>query len=179
MVAGEVRAPYVPLANERIDRRHAHSVALAAFFRHYKNLTGEEWHYAGEFFLPGPGNTEPPSRRVQEFLTPVPDDVQRSLSRVLPESVQAEIGLATGAWVQELADLLEQIQIELAADVDAFEERRMQAVNDRKGFLVDRYEKTINTLTKRNLLNFLANRNVLPKYGFPDRHRRAQDPVCR
>ena len=36
MVAGEVRAPYVPLANERIDRRHAHSVALAAFFRHYK-----------------------------------------------------------------------------------------------------------------------------------------------
>jgi ATP-dependent helicase YprA (DUF1998 family) len=167
MVAGEVRAPYVPLANERIDRRHAHSVALAAFFRHYKYLTGEEWRYAGEFFLPGPGNTEPPSRRVQAFLTPVPEDVQRSLTRVLPESVQAEIGLATGVWVQELADLLEQIQIELAADVDAFEERRMQAVNDRKGFLVDRFEKTINTLTKRNLLNFLANRNVLPKYGFP------------
>ena len=97
MVAGEVRAPYVPLANERIDRRHAHSVALAAFFRHYKYLTGEEWHYAGEFFLPGPGNTEPPSRRVQAFLTPVPDDVQRSLTRVLPESVQAEIGLDNGS----------------------------------------------------------------------------------
>jgi ATP-dependent helicase YprA (DUF1998 family) len=167
MVAGEVRAPYVPLGNERIDRRHAHSVALAAFFRHYKRLTGEEWRYAGEFFLPGPGNTAPPSLRVQGFLDPVPDDVRRSLSRVLPESVQTEIGLDTGAWVEELADLLEQIQLELTTDVDAFEERRMQAVNDRKGFLVDRYEKTINTLTKRNLLNFLANRNVLPKYGFP------------
>ena len=167
MVAGEVRAPYVPLANERIDRRHAHSVALAAFFRHYKKLTGEEWHNAGEFFLPGSPHAAPASQRVHDFLTPVPDDVRRSLSRVLPESVQGEIGLATGAWVQELADLLEQIQIELAADVDAFEERRMQAVKDRKGFLVDRYEKTINTLTKRNLLNFLANRNVLPKYGFP------------
>ncbi len=47
MVAGEVRAPYVPLGNERIDRRHAHSVALAAFFRHAKELTGEEWHDAG------------------------------------------------------------------------------------------------------------------------------------
>ena len=131
------------------------------------SLTGEEWHYAGEFFLPGPWNTAPPSRACRASLTPVPDDIRRSLSRVLPESVQAEIGLETGAWVRELADLLEQIQIELAADVDAFEERRMQAVNDRKGFLVDRYEKTINTLTKRNLLNFLANRNVLPKYGFP------------
>ena len=68
MVAGEVRAPYVPLGNERIDRRHAHSVALAAFFRHYKELTGEEWHDAGEFFLPGPGGTPPPSQRVPGFL---------------------------------------------------------------------------------------------------------------
>jgi ATP-dependent helicase YprA (DUF1998 family) len=167
MVAGEVRAPYVPLANERIDRRHAHSVALAAFFRHYKKFTGEEWHTAGDFFLPGPGETAPPCQRVQGFLTPVPDDVQRSLARVLPEPVQDEIGLKTGKWAQDLADLLETIRIELAADVDAFEERRIQAVQDRKGFLVDRYEKTINTLTKRNLLNFLANRNVLPKYGFP------------
>jgi hypothetical protein len=167
MVAGEVRAPYVPLGNERIDRRHAHSVAMAAFFRHYKNLTGEEWRHAGEFFLSGPGNTPPPSQRVKVFLTPVPDDVLRSLSRILPESVQAEIGLDTSAWVGDLAELLERIQIELKADVDGFEERRLQAVNDRKGFLVDRYEKTINTLTKRNLLNFLANRNVLPKYGFP------------
>jgi ATP-dependent helicase YprA (DUF1998 family) len=167
MVAGQVRAPYVPLANERIDRRHAHSVALAAFFRHYKKLTGEEWHDAGQFFLSGPGGTAPPSQRVPGFLTPVPHDVRRSLSRVLPESVQAEIGLDTGAWVQVLAGLLEQIEAELAEDVDAFEERRLQAVRDRKGSLVERYEKTINTLTKRNLLGFLANRNVLPKYGFP------------
>ena len=167
MVAGEVRAPYVPLGNERIDRRHAHSVALAAFFRHYKELTGEEWHDAGEFFLPGPGGTPPPSQRVPGFLAPVPGGVRQSLRRVLPEAVQAEIGLDTGDWVRELADLLDRIQAELAADVDAFEERRLQAIADRKGYLVDRYEKTINTLTKRNLINFLANRNVLPKYGFP------------
>ena len=36
-----------------------------------------------------------------------------------------------------------------------------------QGHLVERYEKTINTLTKRPLIGFLANRNVLPKYGFP------------
>ena len=98
---------------------------------------------------------------------PVPDDVEQSLRRVLPEAVQAEIGLDTGVWVEELSRPAGPIQEELAADVDAFEERRLQAVADRKGFLVDRYEKTINTLTKRNLIGFLANRNVLPKYGFP------------
>jgi hypothetical protein len=167
MVAGKVRAPYVPLGNERIDRRHAHSVALAAFFRHAKELTGEEWHNAGDFFLPGPAGAPPPSQRVSRFLEPVPVAVEHSLRRVLPEEVQTEIGLDTGGWVRELASLLDRIQDELVADVDAFEERRLQAVADRKGFLVDRYEKTINTLTKRNLINFLANRNVLPKYGFP------------
>ena len=167
MVAGEVRAPYVPLANERIDRRHAHSVALAAFFRNCKQLTGEQWRAAGEFFLPGPGGTPSPSERVQQYLTPVPDDVARSLQQVLPESVQTEIGLTTGAWVACLADLLEKVRTELSADVDAFEQRRLQAIQDRKGYLVDRYEKTINTLTKRELIGFLANRNVLPKYGFP------------
>jgi hypothetical protein len=167
MVAGEVRAPYVPLANERIDRRHAHSVALAAFFRHAKQMTGEQWRTAGDFFLPGPGGTPSPSERLQSYLTPVPDNVVNSLCQVLPETVQAEIGLDTGDWVAYLAELLEKVRTELAADVDAFEERRLQAIAGRKGYLVDRYEKTINTLTKRELIGFLANRNVLPKYGFP------------
>ena len=36
-----------------------------------------------------------------------------------------------------------------------------------KKFLADLYQRTINTLTKRHLISFLANRNVLPKYGFP------------
>ena len=167
MVAGEVRAPYVPLANERIDRRHAHSVALAAFFRHAKQMTGEQWRTAGEFFLPGSRGMPSPSERLQPYLTPVPDDVAKSLRQVLPETVKAEIGLDTGDWVGYLADLLEKVRTELAADVDAFEERRLQAIADRKGYLVNRYEKTINTLTKRELIGFLANRNVLPKYGFP------------
>jgi hypothetical protein len=167
MVAGEVRAPYVPLANERIDRRHAHSVALAAFFRYSKQVSGEEWRNAGEFFLPGPGGTPPPTDRVSGYLTPVPEEVERSLRRILPESVQTEMGLDGGEWVEELASLLDKIRVELAEDVDAFEERRRQAYEARQGYIVERCEKTINTLKKRPLLNVLANRNVLPKYGFP------------
>jgi ATP-dependent helicase YprA (DUF1998 family) len=166
MVAGEVRAPYVPLANERIDRRHAHSVALAAFFRHARQTTGVTWHTAGDFFLAGASGV-PPSAQVRTYLTPVPEDVAGALRRILPALVQREIGLDDSAWVTELTCLLEEIRTELAEDVAAFEERRMQAFADRKGSLVERYEKTINTLTKRQLIGFLANRNVLPKYGFP------------
>lgn len=163
MVAGEVRSPYVPLGNERIDRRHAHSVALAAFFRDAKALTGETWSTAGDFLLgPSAGVL-----RVWPYLSPVPDKVTESLRRVLSEEVRKQIAVETGEWAEELRELLKDVRTELAADVDAFEERRRQAFAERKGNLVHLYERTINTLTKRPLIGLLANRNVLPKYGFP------------
>ncbi len=163
MVAGEVRSPYVPLGNERIDRRHAHSVALAAFFRHAKQVSGDVWGTAGEFFL-GPGAG---AGRVRPFLTPVPQEITEALRRVLPEEVQREIGVPAGSWADELCWLLEDVRAELDADVASFEERRLRAFDERKGHLVQQYERTINTLTKRQLIGLLANRNVLPKYGFP------------
>jgi ATP-dependent helicase YprA (DUF1998 family) len=163
MVAGEVRSPYVPLGNERIDRRHAHSVALAAFFRDQRELTGETWNTAGDFFLGSPA----PVTRVWPYLSPVPSAITESLQRVLPADVQRQIGVETGAWAEELCSLLEAVRAELAADVASFEERRQQAFADRKGHLVQLYERTINTLKMRPLIGLLANRNVLPKYGFP------------
>jgi hypothetical protein len=73
----------------------------------------------------------------------------------------------TGAWVDELSKLLEEVRVQLVQDVSIFEERRQRAFEERKGYLVNRYEMAINTLVKRDLLGFLANWNVLPKYGFP------------
>jgi ATP-dependent helicase YprA (DUF1998 family) len=163
MVAGEVRSPYVPLGNERIDRRHAHSVALAAFFRDQKELTDQTWNTAGDFFLGSPA----PVARVWPYLSSVPAAITESLRRVLPSDVQRQIGVETGAWAEELCALLESVRAELAVDVASFEERRQQAFADRKGHLVQLYERTINTLTRRPLIGLLANRNVLPKYGFP------------
>ncbi|MBF6126617.1 hypothetical protein IU504_13890 [Nocardia brasiliensis] len=160
MIAGMVRAPYVPLGNERIDRRHAHSIALAAFFRAAKEGTQETWSTAGEFFLGAPA----PASRVRDFLTPVPPGVQASLKQVLPADVQREIGADTGAWVAHLVAMLDAIEAQLANDVAVFEEKRRQAYEERKDHLISRYAKTINTLTKRNLIGYLANHHVLPKY---------------
>jgi hypothetical protein len=75
--------------------------------------------------------------------------------------------VGTGEWVITLAELLDEVRVQLVQDVNIFEERREQAFQDRKGYLVERYERTINTLTRRDLLGYLANGNVLPKYGFP------------
>jgi ATP-dependent helicase YprA (DUF1998 family) len=179
MLTGQVRAPYVPLGNPRIDRRHAHSVALAAFFRDAKDSAGHEWKTAGDFFLGGhPGTRDgvaadrqarrvSPSQRVRGFLTPVPDDVDAALRAVLPKSVQQRIGLDSGAWVGELDALLIAVRAELEHDVAMFEERRKDAFESRRSDLAARFERSINTLTRRSLIGFLANRNILPKYGFP------------
>jgi ATP-dependent helicase YprA (DUF1998 family) len=169
MLTGKVRAPYVPLGNPRIDRRHAHSVALAAFFRDAKENAGQEWKTAGDFFLPGPGGppAAAPCRLVRPFLTPVPAHVRDALRAVLPGSAWSRLGMEDGSWVDELAALLEQVRAELAHDVAVFEERRQEAFGQRRSDLAARFERSINTITRRPLIGFLANRNILPKYGFP------------
>lgn len=166
MLTGQVRAPYVPLGNPRIDRRHAHSVALGAFFRHEKDLYGREWKTAGDFFLAA-GGVGPPCAAVRDFLSPVPAPLSAALRVVLPEPAQAAIGLDDGSWTGHLCDLLEQVRAELAHDVAVFEERRREAFAARRSDLAARFERSIATITRRSLIGYLANRNVLPKYGFP------------
>lgn len=166
MLTGQVRAPYVPLGNPRIDRRHAHSVALAAFFRDAKDNCGKEWKTAGDFFLPT-GSGEPPCNAVRGYLTPVPAEVAAALRAVLPEPSWPQIGLTDGSWVEHLCGLLEQVRAELAHDVELFEERRTEAFESRRSDLAARFERSIATITRRPLIGYLANRNVLPKYGFP------------
>ncbi len=166
MLTGQVRAPYVPLGNPRIDRRHAHSVALAAFFRDAKDNGDREWKTAGDFFLPA-DRGEPACDAVRGYLTPVPAEVNTALRAVLPKSAQARIGLHDGSWVEQLCGLLEQVRAELAHDVAMFEERRREAFESRRSDLAARFERSIATITRRPLIGYLANRNVLPKYGFP------------
>ncbi|MEV4802319.1 DEAD/DEAH box helicase [Nonomuraea sp. NPDC049421] len=166
MIAGQVRAPYVPLGNERIDRRHAHSVALGAFFRYAKSTSGAVWRTAGEFFRPG-GEQDAPCDRVLHFLSPVPAEITATLRQVLPTEVRAEIGVESGSWVIDLCEHLEKVRQELNQDITIFEQKIQEAVASKRYNLADRYQRTINTLTTRNLIGFLANRNVLPKYGFP------------
>ena len=175
MLTGQVRAPYVPLGNPRIDRRHAHSVALAAFFRDAKENAGEEWKTAGDFFLPSAAGVRggaraaahAPCQGVRAFLTPVSAEVRDALRAILPVSAWKRLGIEDSSWVDELDALLEQVRAELAHDVATFEERRTEAFEQRRSDLAARFERSINTITRRPLIGFLANRNILPKYGFP------------
>jgi hypothetical protein len=167
MITGAVRAPYVPLTNERIDRRHAHSVAMAAFFR---------WLFekAPEGLIAPPENSSFQltgrtlrSHWSRNYLTPVPETLTDALTRILPPEVAAELDVVGGAWASDLIELLETVRTELDSDVATLEQLRDDAAGDQKFNLAQRYQQVGNTLRNRDLLGFLANHNVLPKYGFP------------
>ncbi|SEP87972.1 Helicase conserved C-terminal domain-containing protein [Mycobacterium sp. 88mf] len=173
MIAGKMRIPWVPVDNARIARRHAHSVALAAYFRHCYDTRDEKgdekwkWKTAGQFFTADQGGENTPASRVRDFLTPIPPSVSDALRTALPDSVQTEIGIHDGSWVEPLVDLLDSVQKELVQDVADIEARIEESVRDRKFGLSKRLEDTKRTIVGRELLGYLGSRNILPKYGFP------------
>jgi hypothetical protein len=167
MIAGRMRIPWVPVDNARIARRHAHSIALAAYFRYSFEQRNERWKTAGQFFSPGPDGVDSPARRVSQFLTPVPPEVEAALGVALPRAVQAEVGILDGSWVEKLVSMLDSVERELIKDITDIEDRIQEAVKERKYGLSKRLDDTLRTVTGRDLLGYLANRNILPKYGFP------------
>ena len=98
MITGAVRAPYVPLTNERIDRRHAHSVAMAAFFRWLFDNTGRIDRTAGEFFLSDSGQ-DPSVALVKNYLSPVPAALTGALTRILPPEVANDLDIVGGLGI--------------------------------------------------------------------------------
>ncbi|WJG11402.1 DEAD/DEAH box helicase [Gordonia sp. Swx-4] len=167
MIAGEMRIPWIPIENERIARRHAHSVALSAYFRSRYEADGVAWKYAGEFFSPAEGGQDSPASQVKHFLNPVPKAVDSAVRRVLPPSLTAAIGVDDGSWVEKLCDLLAIAEQEIQADIAIYHGLIEDAVAAKKLSFAGRLQKTLRTIESRQLLGFLANKNVLPKYGFP------------
>lgn len=167
MISGEIPTPFVPLANERIDRRHAHSVAMSAFFRHHYQRDGKTWSKVGDFFPMAAGTASRPVDLVAAFLDPVPEEIKRALERILPEEVAERLDLPGQGWARELVGMLEKVRDEVDRDLQWLEERRRAAFENRKSYLATQIEWTSNTIRRKDLLNFLATRNVLPKYGFP------------
>ncbi len=166
MINGVVRPPAIPLGNERIDRRHAHSIALASFFRHAFAHGGHRWRTVGSLFRPEPGEPDP-LVMLRHFLTPPPESVISSLRNVLPAEVLDELALPTSGWVTDLLDHLETVRLEVDQEVSYFEEACAKAASEKKYKLAEQHQRVVRTLTLRDLLGFLGARNVLPKYGFP------------
>ncbi len=170
LVAGHIRPPVVTVENEKIVRRHVHSVLLAAFSRRVREESGRLFRTAGDFFAPENGPSGPDLLRA--YVARRPPEVEEALYRIVPSPLHAVLGLQNWAWLSHLTNdqgdgILDLAKREVVGDLDLYRQLEREAAAQRKYQEAERYAEVARTVRGRELLGFLGSRNVLPKYGFP------------
>jgi len=174
MIAGTIRPPIVPLKNEKIIRRHLHSVAFAAFLRWAKER-GYEYRKTGDFFAP-----DDPTRNgvdlFKAYLSTRPSEVQAALTRIVPTDdpdLPARLQLNKWGWLKYLIDsedaVLDKAAQILTGELHEFKRlEEQEKVKPKPDYdFAKQCQKVQETILKRDLLGYLGSKNVLPKYGFP------------
>ncbi|MCB0108453.1 MAG: hypothetical protein KDE53_21175, partial [Caldilineaceae bacterium] len=172
MVAGKIRPPVVVLSNEKIIRRHLHSVAFAAFFRWAVEIKKTAYHSSGDFFVPE--DRLPGVELIREFLGQKSMALEQALNRILPsnKALREEIGFDRWLWIEKLTNaersgVLDRALSEITGEIETFRDLEMKAAQERNYKQAEYFGKVQNQIRRRHLLGFLGTRNVLPKYGFP------------
>ncbi|MBI3958970.1 MAG: DEAD/DEAH box helicase [Chloroflexi bacterium] len=172
MVAGKMRPPTVVLSNEKIIRRHLHSVAFAAFFRWARDNKKTTYLSTGDYFAPQ--DRLPGVELLRQFLDQRPTSLEQALDRILPADVRLreEIGYDRWGWVEKLINndkngVLDRALAEINGELETFTALELEAAKERKYKQADYFGDVQKQIRSRPLLGFLGSRNVLPKYGFP------------
>ena len=162
MVSGIIKPPHFKLANDKIIRRHIHAMALSYLWRTDKSIYGNG--IVTDFFGARVGVC-----KLMDLLLARPKDLLESLVRTVPAEVHEEIGIHDWLWVDGLLDPEEGVLIraadEFEQDTRVLNEALVTLQSQRRPS--DYILKALNTVEKRRLINYLAARGVLPKYGFP------------
>ncbi len=178
MIAGKMRPPVVVLRNDKIIRRHLHSVVFAAFFRWAKAQSqGDkrcEYSKCGEFFAPGEDDAfcDGPAL-LRQYLDTYPADLVQALERIIPEDVdlRRRLGLDNWGWRPYLVDseeaVLDKAATAILGELEEFRKIQQQAAEKEDYDTAKNAKRVRNTIRKRSLLGYLGSTNVLPKYGFP------------
>ncbi|WP_207454657.1 DEAD/DEAH box helicase [Herbiconiux sp. SYSU D00978] len=166
LITGAVRAPVVPVENDRIAQRHIFSIAIAAFFKKEFTASNRVYRTADAFFS-RPDNGTSGADRLVSWVKSRPVDVELSIQGVLPESLKAAAETEWTTWSTALEKLVLEVSEEYLEESNFYEKATDEAFAARNGRLGDLYKRILKTINERELLGFLANNNVLPKYGFP------------
>ena len=181
MVAGLIRPPMISLENDKIIRRHVHSVVFASFFRWAKNNYDIKYKTGGNFFCESAGNKSG-AALLKEYIQSRPDEIKDALSRLLPEDMVEKFDIDHWGWINRLTNLdaisdptqedpvMDRAEAEINGDLQEIENAIQEALNSDSRFKfaqADRLRQMEETIRNRDLLGYLGSHNILPKYGFP------------
>ena len=189
LVDGHVTTPIVSLRNPQIVRRHIHAVALAAFERANVD-SGGIWHRTvAAFFTSGADDQVAPVDQFTDWLRSHPEEVGATVTRITPPLLSDELGTTQWSWVEALTEegeienfgWLERAKKEVQSDLDQVNDeldkvserivdlrrRNMNSQASKQAGLQKALFRVKTTLEQRQLIQFLAQRVIIPKYGFP------------
>ena len=164
IISGEIRPPYIEISNDKIVRRHMYAVALARFWSEHPQYFGQ----VKKFFL-SPGRTA--TQELEAYLGEKPPELEGSLKRIIPENMWTKLGVENWRWVPGLLDknngVLKIAEAMLFDDLNELKKVEKECSDSKNHSRAGAVRRTINTIQQRYLLDFLSQRNVIPKYGFP------------
>ncbi|WP_298210758.1 DEAD/DEAH box helicase [Ferrimicrobium sp.] len=190
LIDGHIATPIISLQNSQIARRHLHAIAFAAFERDHV-ARGSTWHRTVEsFFVSGNQEGRAPVDDFVDWLRSRPGELLSALLRTIPWDLATSLGVREWSWVdalteesqvaqnygwlkravgevrQDFGDIRDQIQhahLAIQEATDAGQYSKAERITKYQSALL----KERKTLAERALINFLAQRVILPKYGFP------------
>jgi len=168
IIAGKVRTPIVPISNPRIAKRHFFSVVFSAYWRYLKDEQDLEFDNVDSFFSSRRPESASAAAGLIEWLQSEREHIEPEIARLGKSGGLDLTGDAKWEdWTEELSVTLGQVEEGYLADVDLYKSLIDTAVADQKFSLAAFYKKVLDNAKNRPLLGFLANHNLIPKYGFP------------
>ena len=99
MVSGKLKPPFTPLSNEKIIRRHLHSVVFARFFKWAKDLYKVEFRNVGTFFSPDQGKDG--REMLRNYLSSRPLNLEKEIKNTIPGGLFEVLGIAGWDWITQ------------------------------------------------------------------------------
>lgn len=167
IICGTINPPFFKLDNPKIVYRHIYSTVFGYFFDQYKYFfEDEKGRQRDIYYFFNNGGIEQFRKLIKE-----PKDELRQILQNSFSDLNDEFGISSfsGNWVDELVGpdgRLTSAEKEYRKTIDDFENQIAKFENSGKigGDLI---RKRKNWYNSTNLIDFLVDNNIIPKYGFP------------
>jgi ATP-dependent helicase YprA (DUF1998 family) len=177
MVGGRITPPVVEIRNEKIVRRHLHSIVLARFFRECQDYFGS----VDSFFRLEEDGTSG-LQKLKEYLEDKPTIILESLKRTIPENLHNTFDLENWGWIKDFVEKDGSLEIADAKIKDEYtclekfyqskenewiSTKKNQKIRNKLQADMNWADDRMKTIRNRQIIDFLATNTVIPKYGFP------------
>lgn len=162
MIKGTIYPPIFKNDNKKIIQRHINSVALSYFFSIYPE------EYNGnkiEKFVDNKGYL-----KLIDLLDSNPDELKEILLKSFPKNLHSIAGINDFSWTKNFIGeigTLTQVISNYENILEELEKNQNIAFKQKDHITASRYGSLIYKFKDKQLIEFLAKGNVLPRYGFP------------